>query len=89
VVVVAAVRSGRAVLTVGVTLGNRRRNQRPDGALRFDISDLPIQAVVLPVIAENLLSVLAALRGVVFLFRRDERLANVNGGHFILANPPV
>jgi len=44
---------------------------------------------VLPLITEDFLGVFVVLRGVVFLLRRHELLANANGGYFIPAYSPV
>src|ERR1019366_2226176 len=74
-----AVRSRSVVLAFGIPLSNGRRHQRPDGALGLGVSSLPIQAIVLPFIAEEFLSILIVLCGVVFLFCRYEFLANANG----------
>jgi hypothetical protein len=66
-------------LAFGSVVSKGRCHQWPDGALGFALSSFPIKAIVLPFITEDFLGILVVLRGVVFLFRRHELLANANG----------
>ena len=76
-------------MSLGVALGNGRGYKRPDGALRFAVRSLPVQAVVLPRFTENFAGKLIAVRGTEFLLRRHQLLANADGRQLIAANAPV
>src|SRR5271165_2764268 len=87
-VIVTVVRSRSAVLRCGIALSHGRRHQRTDGTLGFALGSSPVEAIVLPLVAQDLLGVFALLRGMVFLLRCHQRLANANGPQLIPANAP-
>src|SRR5580658_6088542 len=82
---IAAIRSRRAGFAFLVTLGNGRSNQGPDRALGLIVRNLPVKAIVLAFIAEDLLGVLVVLQGVVVLLRSHKLLADTDGRVLVAA----
>src|SRR5208283_4025582 len=85
--IVATVRNRTALHAFGIFPGNSPCHQRTNGALRLALGCFPIKTIVLSFITEDPLCILVVL-GVVFLLRRHQFLANVNGRYFIPANSP-
>src|SRR5271166_2580572 len=77
---------GRAFTIAGISLGHCLGHERSDRTLRLAFSYLPVEAVVLPFLAEDLLRVFMILLPE-FLFCRCQLPASLNGRHFIKANP--
>src|SRR5579862_982714 len=86
--IVAAEGRRSSVAGLGIGLGNSRRYQRSDKALRFALGRFPVQAVVLPFITVNFRGILA-MRSQVFFLRRRQFLTNADSRHFIPAHAPV
>jgi hypothetical protein len=80
-------------LSSAIAFGDCFCDQRSDGAVRFTRRSGPVQSVVRPFVAENLLRVLrdtgalARLRGI-FVLRLDQALQNVDRVQLVGADPP-